>query len=171
MRTLNIVKFSAAMLGVAAIATAGPAFALSHGGGGHFSGGSHFSAGANFSSPGVRTNNAVTANRAGPMNAPMHMIHNGHWNGHDHGHFGGGHGGYGWGYGGGWGYPDYAYDYGYDYPYDEGYYDNGYDNSYAGAEGTYCQTPVRSCGIPEAATVGTPCGCRNSAGTVWGQVQ
>ena len=69
------------------------------------------------------------------------------------------------------GYPDYAYDYGYDYPYDEGYYDNGYDNSYAGAEGTYCQTPIRSCGIPEAATVGTPCGCQNSAGTVWGQVQ
>ena len=76
MRSLNIVKFSAAMLSVAMIGTAAPAFALGHGGGGghfgggHFSGGSHFSAGANFSSPGVRTNDAVTANRAGPMNGP-----------------------------------------------------------------------------------------------------
>jgi len=78
-----------------------------------------------------------------------------------HGHFNHGGGYYGYGYGSD--YPDYAWDYG--YPNDDD------DEGYAGAAGSYCQTPVRSCGIREPAAVGTPCGCESRNGTVWGRMQ
>jgi hypothetical protein len=174
MRTFQtIAKVSAAALSIAALGIAFPAFAASVGGAGFAVGGApapgggapggapspSLNAGGHFSSAAVGAHGPNANFAANPAGRMGHM---------GHGHFQRGYGGnYGYGYGYGWGYPDYAY--GYDYPYDEGYYDNG--EGYAGAEGSYCQTPVRSCGISEPAAVGTPCGCQSRTGTVWGRVQ
>ena len=149
----------------ASLLLSGAAFAqggvtpVAFGGGGHgFGGGGH-----GFSGGGMHANGG---------GARVHSAGNWH----------GGHGYGGWGSGYAYGYPDYgydpdyAYDYGDGYPYDNGYaYDNGYDNGpgvYAqGQAGSYCQTPVNSCGLNQPSPVGGACQCRNGVDQEPGTVQ
>ncbi len=113
----------------------------------------------------------VHAFNAGRMGGNFNAAHNFNtaraFNGaHDwHGRHGHGYGGYGGEYAYGWGYP---YDYGY-YPYDDYGYDYG---PYAQGEyGSYCQTPVTSCGLSYPSVVGAACQCRNGIDQEPGTVQ